>query len=913
MFLTLNMDGFRKRGLARGEFWPLYVAANDLNEERSKFSEYRPEVVMISSLIQTSKQIESGDFNAAFERMRCEVEETQRYPIEVTIDGVPHKIRLEIFQTVLDMDASRKIHGLPVWQSYNSCSRCSIKGQRIETKKGTKIVWLPEENDEQYSCLNIPTKLKTSCLPFPWKEGFDSLHLVNEGTSRDIFKDLLKGGEKYNVKIQSENNLKWVNCLSKAKNPKGVSSTILLNPIQLTTRTGSEVQQLFNVAVPMLVVVHNKCDIWLIFLYLQWITTRLVVDPNLSSKHCDVLLEIVPVLRYILKNHFPQFYSMKQHENIQQLLIVIYFCFQFVLDHKVPQLKYDGSPFLSSAAPFERLNQVLGRGTGAHTTRTLLNMCRRFIALQKAVSHCNVAIAKPDSPITFPKSMKSVDDEDLIHNTKLDGVPLTTHEKMYLRSHSIDITECRLRNSQVFTNNLETFRISTISNQKIYSTRRNCDDNVQHNCYIYFLDQQNSIQFGSIERIFTLDGRCVVLIHKFQLGDPFPFVRKYVEDMPELKRVFQLSERSNTYFKQIVGIDLVVIFLKISIMMRRTRYGAIGKQENPEKNKPKYTPKIPLAQISKNSTLEKPFRSTHVLKATPKREKNENGLKCETERSYPFSVQTEICHDRVCTEKRGNGQSFENSDRGHSIRNNSFQRETHGLRTPSQPVATGGLSSVQIEELAKSLERPKVPLFAALIANERADFEDTKSIIAAMLFIEGLPAPHEKPLSRLQCSVNSLSHTVKAAFQMSSLLVQILKKSTYPGFQIWKYTFYPKSSKSADVHFHKTPEHIVESLKDFCFDVTGCFLPDDFLGDPIDESHWFMEKLPFNDARTEIIRRRKMRQPVLETFTMALWQALRTLRNYHYDLSSRQLLNCTSRGDCTAHLKWEHLKNLALF
>ncbi|EFO86019.1 hypothetical protein CRE_02245 [Caenorhabditis remanei] len=555
MFLTLNMDGFRKRGLARGEFWPLYVAANDLTEERSKFSEYRPEVVMISSLIQTSKQIESGDFNAAFERMRCEVEETQRYPIEVTIDGVPHKIRLEIFQTVLDMDASRKIHGLPVWQSYNSCSRCSIKGQRIETKKGTKIVWLPEENDEQYSCLNIPTKLKTSCLPFPWKEGFDSLHLVNEGTSRDILKDLLKGGEKYNVKIQSENNLKWVNCLSKAKNPKGVSSTILLDPIQLTTRTGSEVQQLFNVAVPMLVVVHNKCDIWLICLYLQWITTRLVVDPNLSSKHCDALLEIVPVLRDILKNHFPQFYSMKQHVNIQELSIVIYFCFQFVLDHMVPQLKYDGSPLLSSAAPFERLNQVLGRGTGAHTTRTLLNMCRRFIALQKAVSHCNVAIAKPDSPITFPKSMKSVDDEDLIHNTKLDGVPLTTHEKMYLRSHSIDITEC----SQVFTNNLENFRISTISNQKVYSTRRNCDDNVQHNCYIYFLDQQNSIQFGSIERIFTLDGRCVVLIHKFQLADPFPYVRKYVEDMPELKRVFQLSERSNTYFKQIVGIDLVVV------------------------------------------------------------------------------------------------------------------------------------------------------------------------------------------------------------------------------------------------------------------------------------------------------------------------------------------------------------------
>ncbi|EFO85633.1 hypothetical protein CRE_02244 [Caenorhabditis remanei] len=486
--------------------------------------------------------------------------------------------------------------------------------------------------------------------------------------------------------------------------------------------------------------------------------------------------------------------------------------------------------------------------------------------------------------------------------------------------------------------------------------------------------------------------------------------------------------------------------------MRRTRSGAIGKQANPEKvivkqepaekkkkseglgksqinNKPKYTPKIPLAQISKNSTLEKPFRSTQVLKATPKREKNENGLKCETKRSYPFPVQTEICQDRVYTEKRENGKSFENSDRGHSIHNNSFQRETHGLRTPSQPVTmvheeeeveeefindygetssyqqngnsdympnaynlnynleemddntllstteeislalgegnileigrtirkgiqTGELSSVQIEELAKSLERPKVPLFAALIANERADFEDTKSIIAAMLFIEGLPAPHEKPLSRLQCSVNSLSHTVKAgsslkllehrnldtrhiingtdefqsidltkfymnyrltgdtpAFQMSSLLVQILKKSTYPRFQIWKYTFYPKSSKSADIHFHKTPEHIVESLKDFCFDVTGCFLPDDFLGDPIDESHWFMEKLPFNDARTEIIRRRKMRQPVLETFTMALWQALRTLRNYHYDLSSRQLLNCTSRGDCTSHLKWEHLKN----
>ncbi|EGT57427.1 hypothetical protein CAEBREN_10631 [Caenorhabditis brenneri] len=488
MFLTINMDGFRKRGLSRGDFWPLYVAANDLSDRKSAFSEYRPEVVMLSSLIQTSKTMENKDFNSAFERLRLEIEETQRNPINITINGVNHKIRLEIYRTVLDMDASRKIHGLPVWQAYSGCSRCTIKGKRIETRKGSKLVWVPEGIIYEYSSSRLPEKLKSTCLPPPWEEGFDSLHLINEGTSRDVLKDLLKGGRKYSTKISQSKKSEWTICLNNAKNPKGVSSNIMLDPIQLSTRTGSEVQQLFNISVPT---------------------------------------ELAPLLRKLLATHFPEYYTMKQH---------------FVLDHMIQNLNSDGTPLLSSAGPFERLNQVLGRSTGSFTTRTVLNMCKRFISLQKAVSYCSAAVKKENSPMRFPASMRAVDIDETTTTIKTDDRPFLKEEDVYLKNKfkETDLTE---------------FRTATRVGKKVYSTRMSCENSVQHTCFVVFVNEEGKIRFASIERIFFVQNEEMVLARVFQTENPFHSLYRWCEQFTQLRSSVEICKKANTYFKQVVHME----------------------------------------------------------------------------------------------------------------------------------------------------------------------------------------------------------------------------------------------------------------------------------------------------------------------------------------------------------------------
>ncbi|CCD70429.1 SPK domain-containing protein [Caenorhabditis elegans] len=127
LHLTFNTDGSRKRGNIRGEIWPVFLAPNDIVAERSSFQEYRSEMVLMSAIMLSTSSLKKADFSSLFERMRLELESTNTDPLTINLEGFEYKIRLEICYSVLDMDAIKKIHGVPVWQSYNSCSRCLNK------------------------------------------------------------------------------------------------------------------------------------------------------------------------------------------------------------------------------------------------------------------------------------------------------------------------------------------------------------------------------------------------------------------------------------------------------------------------------------------------------------------------------------------------------------------------------------------------------------------------------------------------------------------------------------------------------------------------------------------------------------------------------------------------------------------
>ncbi|PIC40879.1 hypothetical protein B9Z55_008479 [Caenorhabditis nigoni] len=209
LLVSVNCDGFRRRGSKRGEFWPIYLAVHEITQGTGKFVEYRPEFVMLPALLQSSTKLDKGDFSSVFERIFIEIDEIRKNPLKVTISGQEYDVVVEIFQSVLDMDASRKIHGVPNWKSFKSCSRCTVNGTSIKLKKGRKIAWFSENMVVQYDANNIPEKLIKTRLPPPWTDGYDGLHLLYEGTSRDVLKDLMGRGEKTGYSINNNIRREW--------------------------------------------------------------------------------------------------------------------------------------------------------------------------------------------------------------------------------------------------------------------------------------------------------------------------------------------------------------------------------------------------------------------------------------------------------------------------------------------------------------------------------------------------------------------------------------------------------------------------------------------------------------------------------------------------------------------------------
>lgn len=81
--------------------------------------------------------------------MILEIEATTENPIVVVRDGVTHRVRLQLYESVLDMAASQKIHGVPAWNTYSGCSRCDVYGIRARTKNGSKVCWSSEEGSSK--------------------------------------------------------------------------------------------------------------------------------------------------------------------------------------------------------------------------------------------------------------------------------------------------------------------------------------------------------------------------------------------------------------------------------------------------------------------------------------------------------------------------------------------------------------------------------------------------------------------------------------------------------------------------------------------------------------------------------------------------------------------------------------------
>ncbi|UMM44538.1 hypothetical protein L5515_019672 [Caenorhabditis briggsae] len=95
--------------------------------------------------------------------------------------------------------------------------------------------------------------------------------------------------------------------------------------------------------------------------------------------------------------------------------------FHMFIDHMASSIRFHGSPLISSASSFERLNQTLGRSSNAYTTRTLINISNRFMGMKRASEHCSSSLYQKE--ISTPKTMSAFlddNDNDIVPEEKCD-------------------------------------------------------------------------------------------------------------------------------------------------------------------------------------------------------------------------------------------------------------------------------------------------------------------------------------------------------------------------------------------------------------------------------------------------------------------------------------------------------------
>lgn len=83
----------------------MFLATNDVVSDASSNEMHRPQNVMLASLMLTPN-CKRQDLLSLLQRMILEIEATTENPIVVVRDGVTHRVRLQLYESVLDMAVS---------------------------------------------------------------------------------------------------------------------------------------------------------------------------------------------------------------------------------------------------------------------------------------------------------------------------------------------------------------------------------------------------------------------------------------------------------------------------------------------------------------------------------------------------------------------------------------------------------------------------------------------------------------------------------------------------------------------------------------------------------------------------------------------------------------------------------------
>ncbi|CAP29986.2 Protein CBG10618 [Caenorhabditis briggsae] len=637
-----------------GETWPLFLAAHDVSKRTGTFREYRPQFVILAGIIQSNTKLRSPDFKSFFERMKLGMEETNEKPLRVKLEENWYSVRLEIFQSMLDMDVNLLFcycHNVMIYKLFR-----------------------PPGKSEDY-----PTGCRMAVVPYV------------------IFKE------------------------SRQKR-------------------------------------------------------------NMVRRYVGILKK-------------------------QYVYITITTIPKMFIDHMVSSIRFHGSPLISSASSFERLNQTLRRSSNAYTTRTLMNISDRFMGMKRASEHCSSSLYQKE--ISTPKTMSAFlddNDNDIVPEEKCDSEIITEEEKAALENFYINGKPPKFRS--IYNNGKHTF-----------STRRSCMQKTVHNCYVYLKDNRGLIAFGSIERIFSTPSECtLVSLQNFETVDPFRQFSNYFNQHSFSNNLSHILNKANDYFRKIVDCTFKVVNAKsLEGFVTLFEYYASKKTGN-----------FPTTgQYRKSERRSARFKKGNQIETDSETspERNQKPIMRIKEECVDSTPRTYLTLSE-CKKKYPELKTYE--PEGRKKRKILDAHEYDGMEEEENEESD--IEDEIDEDEKKSLkDAVKDGNVLRVGSTIRKGFDD-------------------QSISDLQFEV---------------LLVSVLKNALNPPYHIWNYSYRPKCVRSTDKHFQLLPEQVSDTLLDFSYDVVGVFLPDHLLYGKISENESFLKIS--GDPMKEIRRRRDKRENVAET------------------------------------------------
>lgn len=557
LILTVSCDGVQFKKLSRSEAWPVYLRIEGLRFHHKN----RYENIVLSGITFSRKSPSEQILGKLFRGLREEMNALQERGIEI-MDK--QQIRWLVFpkirNAVIDFSGLKTMYTLPRWQSNFGCHLCAVSGERV----GNRMCWYveaPQRSDRRSNeSILRDASLKTNglkgvtsmmslltmerCRP-------DALHLIAEGVTCDLLKELFSASAKSpDIRVPNTAVPQLSETLQRTPNYT-YSAKFVLGLEDFSTATGSEKESLMFVLFP-LVAAERLCSrpAGSACILSFWILVRIL---ERSSEFTTETAEVVRALATAMKNLWKEMslflFTLKVH---------------VFLDHAIHEdMLFAGSPYHWTASPFESLHRRLQLRADQGTTNCEDTLIRNFV-LRKELA----ILAEESSSHQGSEPLAKLYNAMLRDNKPRFRCDFRLKDDWFVPSHSaVSFSSLHQRHKEMMAvYDSWSFSSRLCKGDMVFASScywSSTKDTVQH---FVCLDIERATLFGSVV-VFafnpsTLDA--VALIDEFSTLDPFINLATSLEvDMENAAsqtalHAVNLARRHNRFFKRVLAVHLQV-------------------------------------------------------------------------------------------------------------------------------------------------------------------------------------------------------------------------------------------------------------------------------------------------------------------------------------------------------------------